>query len=199
MAESEIEILIQHFARLPGLGPRSARRAVLHLLTKGHNLLKPLAHELIDVSEKIKTCEICRNLDTRSPCGICSDEKRDKSLVCVIEEVADLWALERNSIFRGRYHVLGGTLSAIDGKGPEHLGIAQLIKRIKDHNIQEVIVATNATVEGQTTAHYIAECIASAAKDIKVSRLGQGVPIGGELDYLDEGTLSAALTARQAI
>ncbi len=195
MADGELERLIALLARLPGLGPRSARRAVLHLIKKRETLLLPLAAAMEDVAEKVKTCRICGNLDTAEICSICRDPRRERSLLCVVEEVADLWALERAGAFRGVYHVLGGVLSALDGVGPDDLGIDALIERIGSGEISEVILATNATVDGQTTAHYITDRLSSM--DVKVSRLAHGVPVGGELDYLDDGTLAAALKARR--
>ncbi len=195
MADGELERLIALLARLPGLGPRSARRAVLHLIKKRETLLLPLAVAMEDVAEKVKTCRICGNLDTAEICSICRDPRRERSLLCVVEEVADLWALERAGAFRGVYHVLGGVLSALDGVGPDDLGMDALIERIGSGEISEVILATNATVDGQTTAHYITDRLSSM--DVKVSRLAHGVPVGGELDYLDDGTLAAALKARR--
>ena len=191
---SEIERLIQLLAKLPGLGPRSARRAALALLKKRDTLLEPLADSLREAADAILTCENCGNLDTQSPCAICSDSRRDSHLLCVVEDVADLWALERAGVFRGRYHVLGGALSALDGVTPERLNVGQLLERVK-HGVDEVILAMNATVEGQTTAHYLMDLLG----DMKVTRLAHGVPVGGELDYLDEGTLSAAFKARRAL
>ena len=191
---SEIERLIQLLSKLPGLGPRSARRAALALLKKRDTLLEPLADALREAADAILTCEICGNLDTQSPCAICSDPRRDPHLLCVVEDVADLWALERAGVFRGRYHVLGGALSALDGITPERLNVTQLLERVKQ-NVDEVILAMNATVEGQTTAHYLMDLLG----DLKVTRLAHGVPVGGELDYLDEGTLSAAFKARRAL
>jgi recombination protein RecR len=191
---SEIERLIQLLAKLPGLGPRSARRAALALLKKRDTLLQPLAAAMEEAAEAILTCEICGNLDTASPCTICTDQRRDPHLLCVVEDVADLWALERAGVFRGRYHVLGGALSALDGVTPERLNVAGLLERVQT-NIEEVILAMNATVEGQTTAHYLMDLLG----DRKVTRLAHGVPVGGELDYLDEGTLSAAFKARRAL
>jgi recombination protein RecR len=190
---SEIERLIQLLSKLPGLGPRSARRAALALLKKRDTLLEPLADALREAADAILTCEICGNLDTQSPCAICSDPRRDPHLLCVVEDVADLWALERAGVFRGRYHVLGGALSALDGVTPEKLNVAALADRAKN-GVDEVILAMNATVEGQTTAHYLMDLLT----DVKVTRLAHGVPVGGELDYLDEGTLSAAFKARRA-
>jgi len=188
---SEIERLIQLLAKLPGLGPRSARRAALALLKKRDTLLEPLADSLREAADAILTCEVCGNLDTQSPCAICSDNRRDPHILCVVEDVADLWALERAGVFRGRYHVLGGALSALDGVTPERLNVAKLLERVK-HGVDEVILAMNATVEGQTTAHYLMDLLG----DMKVTRLAHGVPVGGELDYLDEGTLSAAIRSR---
>jgi recombination protein RecR len=193
-AGPEIERLIQLLAKLPGLGPRSARRAALVLLKKREALLDPLSTAMREAAAAIKTCEICGNLDTTSPCAICRDERRDAHVLCVVEDVADLWALERASVFRGKYHVLGGALSALDGITPERLNVAGLLGRVKD-GVDEVILAMNATVEGQTTAHYLMDTL--AASGVKVTRLAHGVPVGGELDYLDEGTLNAAFRARR--
>jgi len=197
MAGPEIERLIQLMARLPGLGPRSARRAVLHLLKKKDALLMPLAASLREVGESIHACSTCGNLDTGNPCAICADPRRDETLLCVVEGVADLWALERSGMFRGRYHVLGGTLSALDGIGPGDLNVDSLIGRVAQGRIREVIIATNATVEGQTTAHYITDRLQSSG--VTITRLAHGVPVGGELDYLDDGTLGAALKARRPL
>ena len=197
MGGPEIERLIDLLARLPGLGPRSARRAVLHLMKRREVLLEPLAAALEEAGRVIKTCSICGNLDSRDPCAICVDERRDGTQVCVVEDVADLWAIERSGAFRGRYHVLGGVLSALDGTGPEDLRIATLIDRVRKGDVREAIIATNATVEGQTTAHYVADRLASTG--VAVTRLAHGVPVGGELDYLDDGTLSAALRARRSV
>ena len=191
---SEIERLIHLLAKLPGLGPRSARRAALALLKKRDTLLEPLADSLREAADAIVSCEVCGNLDTQSPCAICSDPRRDPHILCVVEDVADLWALERASVFRGRYHVLGGALSALDGVTPERLNVAKLLERVKS-GVDEVILAMNATVEGQTTAHYLMDLL----EGMKVTRLAHGVPVGGELDYLDEGTLSAAFKARRAL
>jgi recombination protein RecR len=193
----DIERLIQMLARLPGLGPRSARRVALHLLKRKDAQLVPLVQALTEAAANVRTCATCGNLDTADPCGICADPKRDGSVICVVEDVADLWAMERAQAHRGRYHVLGGALSALDGVGPEDLRIPKLVERVKAERIAEVVLATNATVEGQTTAHYIAERLAGA--DAKVSGLAQGIPVGGELDYLDDGTLAAALKARRAM
>ncbi len=194
---SDLERLIQLLAKLPGLGPRSARRAAVHLIKRRDSLLAPLAKALTEAAGSIRACSVCGNLDTRDPCGVCTDPKRDDSLICVVEDVADMWALERTASFKGRYHVLGGTLSALDGVGPEDLNIAGLIARVGDGSVKEVILATNVTVDGQTTAHYIADRLADCG--VRVSGLAHGVPMGGELDYLDEGTLSAALKARRPL
>src|ERR1700759_4216652 len=191
---SEIERLIQLLAKLPGLGPRSARRAALVLLKKRDLLLDPLALAMQQAAAATKNCETCGNLDTVSPCAICRDPRRDPHLLCVVEDVADLWALERAGVFRGRYHVLGGALSALDGVTPERLNVASLLDRATE-GVEEVILAMNATVEGQTTAHYLMDLLT----DVKVTRLAHGVPVGGELDYLDEGTLSAAFKARRSL
>jgi len=197
MAVSEIDHLIGLLAKLPGLGPRSARRATLHLLKKRDVLMTPLARALGETAENVKSCSTCGNLDTVDPCAICTDPRRDASLICVVEDVADLWALERTVAFRGRYHILGGTLSALDGIGPEELNVPKLIERASVPEIVEVILANSATVDGQTTAHYIAERLGDCG--VIVSGLAHGVPVGGELDYLDDGTLSAALKARRPI
>ena len=194
---TEIDRLIQLLARLPGLGPRSARRAVLHLIKRRESLMQPLAQALGDAAEAILVCGSCGNLDTVEPCGICMDEKRDGGTICVIEDVADLWALERTRSFKGRYHVLGGRLSALDGIGPEDLNIAGLVARAETGDIQEVILAMNLTVDGQTTAHYIADRLGHT--EVDVTRLAHGVPVGGELDYLDYGTLETALRSRRSV
>ena len=194
---TEIDRLIQLLARLPGLGPRSARRAVLHLIKRRESLMQPLAQALGDAAEAILVCGSCGNLDTVEPCGICMDEKRDGGTICVIEDVSDLWALERTRSFKGRYHVLGGRLSALDGIGPEDLNIAGLVARAETGDIQEVILAMNLTVDGQTTAHYIADRLGHT--EVDVTRLAHGVPVGGELDYLDDGTLETALRSRRSL
>jgi recombination protein RecR len=194
---SEIERLIQLLAKLPGLGPRSARRAALHLLKRRDSLMEPLARALAEAARAVHACTTCGNLDTTDPCTICSDPRRDASLICVVEEVADLWALERTGAFSGRYHVLGGTLSALDGVGPSDLNIPKLIERARNGAVREIVLATNATVEGQTTAHYIMDHLANG--EVKVSGIAHGVPVGGELDYLDDGTIAAALKARRPI
>jgi recombination protein RecR len=194
----EIERLIQLLARLPGLGPRSARRAALMLIKRKESLMQPLAVALADAAEKIQTCSRCGNLDTAPICSICTDQGRDSATICVVEQVADLWALERTGVFRGRYHVLGGVLSAIDGIGPEDLNIGTLLDRVGPESpVKEVILATNLTVDGQTTAHYVTERLEQSG--VSVSRLAHGVPVGGELDYLDDGTLATALKSRQAV
>jgi len=195
MTSDELERLILLLAKLPGLGPRSARRAALHLLKRKEMLMLPLADALASTAAKVAPCSLCGNLDTSDPCAICRDPRRDQSLICVVEEVGDLWALERAGAFRGRYHVLGGTLSALDGIGPQDLNIERLLQRVAAGGIAEVILATNATVDGQTTAHYITDRLAGSG--ISISRLAHGVPVGGELDYLDDGTLTAALKARR--
>jgi len=192
----EIEKLVRLLAKLPGLGPRSARRVALQLLKKRETLLAPLAAAMQDAARAIRDCEICGNLDTTSPCALCRDTRRDTHVLCIVEDVADLWALERAGVFRGRYHVLGGALSALDGITPERLNIAALLARVGS-GVDEIILAMNATVEGQTTAHYLMDVLASL--NVKVTRLAHGVPVGGELDYLDEGTLSAAFKARRAM
>jgi recombination protein RecR len=193
-AGPEIEKLVQLLAKLPGLGPRSARRAALVLLKKREALLEPLGQAMREAAAAIRSCETCGNLDTMSPCSICRDPRRDPHLLCVVEDVADLWALERASVFKGRYHVLGGALSALDGVTPERLNVTPLAARVAN-GVGEVILAMNATVEGQTTAHYLMDVLAHS--NVKVTRLAHGVPVGGELDYLDEGTLSAAFRARR--
>lgn len=194
---SHIDHLIGLLARLPGLGPRSARRAALALIKRPDTLMEPLARALNEAAENILTCTTCGNVDTRDPCGICLDAKRDVTVICVVEDVADLWAMERTHAFKGRYHVLGGTLSALDGVGPEDLNIPGLVTRASDDVIKEVVLATNATVDGQTTAHYIADRLSDC--NVSISGLAHGVPMGGELDYLDEGTLSQALKARKPV
>lgn len=191
----EIERLIEMMARLPGLGPRSARRAVLHMLRKREAIMAPLAQALAQVVITARDCTICGNIGTEDPCDICRDPRRATGELCVVETVSDLWAMERGKVFKGRYHVLGGTLSALDAVGPEELRIPGLVARVADEGISEVILALNATVEGATTGHYIADRLASTR--VSVTSLAQGVPIGGELDYLDDGTIGAALRARK--
>ena len=194
-AGQEIERLIQLLAKLPGLGPRSARRAALALLKKRETLLEPLADAMAKAAAALKSCSVCGNLDTTDPCAICRDNERQNGTICVVEDVADLWALERASVFKGRYHVLGGALSALDGVTPERLNMPKLLERVKGGGASEVILAMNATVEGQTTAHYLLDALEPLG--VKITRLAHGVPVGGELDYLDEGTLSAAFKARR--
>jgi recombination protein RecR len=197
IAGPEIERLVQLLARLPGLGPRSARKAALGLLKKRQDLLVPLSDALRTAVEKIVQCPTCGNLDTVSPCTICQDERRDPSLIVVVEEVGDLWALERAGVVNARYHVLGGHLSPLDGIGPQQLNISSLVGRAAAPDVTEILLALNATVEGQSTAHYVMDQLASS--NVTVSRLAQGVPIGGELDYLDEGTLAAAIRSRRRV
>lgn len=193
----EIERLIQLLAKLPGLGPRSARRAALHLVKKREQILSPLADAMQVAREKIIICDNCGNIDTISPCTLCADPKRDDATLVVVEDVADLWALERAEAARGRYHVLGGVLSALDGVGPKDLNLDRLVARVAEGKIREVILALNATVDGQTTAHYITDLL--DPHHVKVTKLAHGVPVGGELDYLDEGTLTAAVRQRTAV
>jgi recombination protein RecR len=191
----DIETLIDLMARLPGLGPRSARRAVLALLKKRGQLMAPLAQSMAQVALTAKDCTICGNIGQSDICPICTDPARDTGEICVVEDVSDLWAMERGRVFRGRYHVLGGTLSVLDEMGPDQLGIPRLVARVADTGAREVILALNATVDGQTTAHYIADCLADTG--VSITTLAQGVPIGGELNYLDDGTIGAALRARR--
>ncbi len=192
----EVDRLIDMMARLPGLGPRSARRAVLTLIRKKSVLMEPLARAMADVVQNVRECGLCRNITTSETCEICANPKRDQTMLCIVENVADLWAMERASVFRGRYFVLGGVLSALDGVTPEELGIPGLVQRVKAEGIAEVILALNATIDGQTTAHYIAGQM--EGQGVKITSLAQGVPIGGELDYLDDGTITAALNARKS-
>ena len=200
-----IEHLIQLLSRVPGLGPRSARRASLQLLKKKESLMIPLGNALLETANNIKNCHICGNIDTNSPCHLCTNPKRDGSVICVVEQVSDLWALNRTASFQGKFHVLGGVLSAIDGVSPDQLNVDSLVERCQNnttdgedtHPVQEVILATNLTIDGQTTAHYIADRLAPTG--VKITRLAHGVPIGGELDYLDDGTLSAALNSRKSL
>ena len=191
----EIERLIALMSKLPGLGPRSARRAVLQLIKKKETLLAPLADAMAEAAAKARICSVCGNVDTQDPCAICADTTRDPQALCVVEEVGDLWALERAGAHKGRYHVLGGVLSALDGVGPDDLNIGKLVERLGAGEINEVILAMNATVDGQTTAHYITDRLADTG--VMISRLAHGVPVGGELDYLDDGTLSAAVKSRR--
>lgn len=202
MAGPEIEHLMQMLARLPGLGPRSARRAALYLIKRRDSALEPLATALAQVAERVRPCPQCGNFDTASPCSLCADPRRDDAVICVVEDVDDLWALERTRAFSGRYHVLGGLLSALDGIGPEDLHLPRLLERATQPAVQEVILALPATIEGQTTAHYIADRLKAAETpdhSLRVSGLAHGVPVGGELDYLDDGTLSQALRARRPV
>ena len=194
---SDLDALIHLLAKLPGLGPRSARRAALHLIKRREALMQPLAEAMLAAAERVRACSICGNLDTADPCALCRDPRRDPKLLCVVEDVADLWAIERTAAFRGRYHVLGGTLSALEGIGPEDLRIDALIARATGGEVRELILALNATVEGQTTSHYVTDRLAGTG--VAVTRLAHGVPVGGELDYLDEGTLSAALAQRRPL
>ena len=195
MRENEIETLIRLFSRLPGFGRRSARRAVLHLIKKKETQLIPLAAAMRDVIDHVDTCPVCGNLDTQTPCAVCRDEKRDAGAICVVQDVADLWAIERSGAFRGRYHVLGGLLSAIEGTGPDELRLPALERRIRDSGVTELILALPATVDGQTTGHYIAERFKDL--NVRISSLAQGIPVGGELDYLDDGTIQTALKSRR--
>jgi recombination protein RecR len=196
IAGPEIERLIQLLAKLPGLGPRSARRAALHLVKKKDQLLIPLAGAFAEAADKVRVCSTCGNVDTSDPCTICTDPRRDGATLVVVEDVSDLWALERAAVLNARYHVLGGTLSPLDGIGPDDLNIGGLVSRVAAGEVTEVVLAVNATVEGQTTAHYITDQLAGL--NVKVTRLAHGVPVGGELDYLDEGTLAAAMRSRTA-
>ena len=191
---ASLDQLIRKLARLPGLGPRSARRAVLYLLKNRDRLMVPLAQDLFDVASQVRACAECGNLDHGDKCSICRDPQRDHSCICVVEDVGDLWAMERAAVYRGVYHILGGTLSALDGRGPDDLHIDKLVRRANTLAATEVILALSATVDGQTTAHYIAEKLATIK--VEVTRLAHGVPVGGELDYLDDGTLAQALRAR---
>ena len=195
MTNSEIDNLISLLSRLPGIGPRSARRMALNLLKQPESLMKPLAESLITTADSIRNCNTCGNLDTEEICSICVDERRDISTIIVVEEIADLWALERAAVHKGKYHVLGGTLSAIDGVGPDDLGINSLIQRANDPEVDEIILALNATIDGQTTAYFITDQLKGC--NVKVSRLAHGVPVGGELDYMDDETLQTALQSRQ--
>jgi recombination protein RecR len=197
MASPEIDRLVRLLARLPGLGPRSAQRAALAMLKRRDTLMLPLADALGSCAEAVRACERCGNLDSASPCGVCRDPRRDASTLCVVAEVEDLWAMERAGVFRGRYHVLGGTLRALEGIGPEELGVDRLLRRVAEEGVEEVVLALGATVDGQTTSHYLAERLKPLG--CAVTRLGHGVPVGGELTYLDDGTLDAAFRARQRV
>lgn len=197
MVAKEIDHLMKLLAQLPGLGPRSGKRAALHLIKKKETHMVPLMEALRTVLSTVQTCGTCGNIDTKSPCSLCESDRRDKSTLCIIEDVEDLWAMERANVFRGQYHVLGGVLSALDGIGPENLALESLVRRLEQGNIQEIIIALGATMEGQTTAHYLHDKLAPFS--VKMTRLAHGLPVGGDLDYLDEGTIMAALTARQPI
>jgi recombination protein RecR len=197
MASQEIDALAQALSKLPGLGPRSARRVVLHLMKKRESVMQPLLRALEMVDRRLLTCGACGNIDTSDPCGICTDHRRDARSICVVEDVSDLWALERSRLFPGTYHVLGGKLSALDGIRPEDLNVQSLVERVAVGGIDEVVLAMNATLDGQTTAHYLAERLESFP--IRLTQLAHGVPVGGELDYLDDGTLAQALRARRPI
>ncbi|KQT32664.1 recombination protein RecR [Sphingomonas sp. Leaf412] len=197
MASPEIEALTSALARLPGFGPRSARRAVLHLVKKREGALAPLRAALVAVEERLTTCGVCGNVDTTDPCAVCADPRRDARALCVVEDVSDLWALERSRLFPGRFHVLGGRLSALEGVRPEDLAIEPLVARIAAGGVDEVVLAMNATLEGQTTAHYVAERLEKFP--VRLTQLAHGLPVGGELDYLDEGTLAQALRARRPV
>ncbi|MCE9508026.1 MAG: recombination mediator RecR [Alphaproteobacteria bacterium] len=197
MIGTEIEHLIKLLSRLPGLGPRSSRRAVLHLLKNRESLMQPLAQALGKAAEIIEECPQCHNMDTVSPCSICANPRRDASLLCIVEDISDLWAIEKTGSFRGYYHVLGGTLSALDGIGPEDLSIPHLLQRARDPGVKEVIVALNATIDGQTTAHYLSDCLKFCG--VAITQLAHGVPIGGQIDYMDDGTLFTAIKFRTAV
>ena len=197
MSSQEIDALAGALSKLPGLGPRSARRVVLHLMKKRETVMQPLLKALIQVNERLVTCETCGNIDTTNPCGICTDSRRDTRSICVVEDVSDLWALDKSRLFPGKYHVLGGRLSALDGVRPEDLNIDSLVRRVSVGGIDEVVLAMNATLEGQTTSHYLAERLEQFP--IRLTQLAHGVPVGGELDYLDEGTLAQALRARRPV
>lgn len=197
MAAADVERLIRQLAKLPGLGPRSARRAALHMIQHKDTVMLPLAEALAETADAVGVCGTCGNIDTTDPCAICADGRRDVTTICVVEQVGDLWALERAGAFRGRYHVLGGVLSALDGVTPEDLNIETLIPRASSGSVSEIILATNATVDGQTTAHYLTERLEDCS--VQITRLARGVPVGGELDYLDDGTLITALASRKQL
>jgi len=199
MGGPEVERLIGLLARLPGLGPRSARRAALRMLQQPHSRMLPLAAALSDAARAVRACSRCGNLDSRDPCGICADLARDPTIICVVEGVGDLWALERAGVHRGLYHVLGGTLSALGGTGPEDLNVTPLLRHVEDGGVHEVILALGATVDGASTAHWLGERLRKVRPELRISRVGQGVPIGGTLDVLDDGTLAAALRGRRLI
>ncbi|WP_339049019.1 recombination mediator RecR [Candidatus Mesenet endosymbiont of Phosphuga atrata] len=193
----DIKNLIEMFSKLPNLGPASSRRLILHLIRNKEKIMLPLAHSIRELAEQVIECEICGNLETKSPCSICLDQRRNTKLLCVVEDLGDLWAFEKGKIYSGLYHILGGTLSAINGIGPKELNLQKIISRVKESSVEEVIIATNSTLDGQVTAHYIVDLLKGL--NVKVSRLACGIPIGGEIDYLDEGTLNAALCSRQEI
>ena len=197
MSGSDIEKLIKQIAKLPSLGTRSSRRIVLQLIEKKEELLLPLISSLQDVADNIKTCKICGNFDTSDVCAVCRDENRDNSTICVVQDVADLWAMERVSFFKGKYHVLGGILSALDGITPDDLNILNLLDRIRNDEVKEIILALPATIDGQITTHYLVSKIKEEAPDVKITTLAQGIPMGAELDYMDEGTLQLALNSRK--
>jgi len=196
MISPDIERLIQLLSKLPGLGPRSAKRATLALLKRPEGLLMPLARAMVDAGKRVVQCQSCGNLDTHDPCSLCANEKRNQGQICVVEDVADLWAMERTAAFKGQYHVLGGVLSALDGIGPEDLNIPRLLMRACEDTATEVVLATSATVDGQTTAHYITDRLQESGADVRISAIAHGVPVGGELDYLDDGTIAQAFKAR---
>jgi len=199
MISPDIERLIQLLSKLPGLGPRSAKRATLALLKRPEGLLMPLARAMVDAGERVVQCQNCGNLDTHDPCSLCANEKRNQGQICVVEDVADLWAMERTAAFKGQYHVLGGVLSALDGVGPEDLNIPQLLVRVSENTVTEVVLATSATVDGQTTAHYITDRLQESGANVRISAIAHGVPVGGELDYLDDGTIAQAFKARSPV
>jgi len=198
MIGSEVEQLVKLLSRLPGLGPKSARRAILHMLKNRESVMKPLASAIEAVSDVIRECPECHNLDTISPCSICASKSRDKSILCVVEDVSDLWAIEKTGSFKGLYHVLGGTLSALDGVTPDDLAIPHLLQRVKSGETKEIIIALNATIDGQTTAHYLSDCL-QTYNGLKITQLAHGMPIGGQIDYMDDGTISTALKSRIAV
>lgn len=193
----DIKNLIEMFSKLPNLGPASSRRLILHLIRNKEKIMLPLAHSIKELAQRVVECEVCGNLETTSPCSICLDQKRNAKLLCIVEDLGDLWAFEKGKIYSGLYHILGGTLSAINGVGPKELNLQKIITRVKGFSVEEVIIATNSTLDGQVTAHYIADLLKDL--NVKVSRLACGIPIGGEIDYLDEGTLNAALSSRQEV
>lgn len=197
MAVTDIDRLVQMLAKLPGLGPRSARRAALFLLTRKEAILAPLADAMARAAQNVRTCGLCHNLDTTDPCAVCANPQRDAGTICVVEQVADLWAIERTNSFKGRYHVLGGVLSPLDGVGPDDLAISDLVERVRSGTVLEVVLATSATVDGRTTAHYIADLLMGA--EVVITALARGIPVGGELDYLDDGTLASALKDRRTV